>query len=166
MCNVQESQSNPRTTLIDFNNAACPNSNGRSQVCCEEKDVKKDGKEENSFFDFEEEIFSNVEGPTCDQFSDIGYKCMPYQLCEDYTDDLLFLKQSEFVTIRSELSQQALAEIATCPDLSQVCCHDKKQSCNDFKDIDYRYVCYSKPNCFKKQYFSSSFLLTWGSLAC
>ena len=93
---------------------------------------------------FEEEIFSNNEGPTCDQFSDIGYKCMPYQLCEDYTDDLLFLKQSEFVTIRSELSQQALAEIATCPDLSQVCCHDKKQSCNDFKDIDYRYFCYSQ----------------------
>ena len=142
MCNMQESESNPRTTLIDFDNAACPNSNGRSQVCCEEKNVKKDDEEEeNTFFNFEEEIFSNVEGPTCDQFSDIGYKCMPYQLCEDYTDDLLFLKQSEFVTIRSELSQQALAEIATCPDLSQVCCHDKKQSCNDFKDIDYRYAC-------------------------
>ena len=51
-CNVQESLSNPRTTLIDFNNAACPNSNGQSQVCCEEKKVKKEG---NTFFDFEEE---------------------------------------------------------------------------------------------------------------
>ena len=138
-CDMQESQSNPRTTLIDFDNAACPNSNGRSQVCCEEKNVKKDEeKEENIFFDFEEEIFSNDEGPTCDLFSDIGYKCMPNQLCEDYSDGLSIFEKSKIPTIRSELSQQALAETATCPDLSQVCCHDKKQSCNDFKDIDYR----------------------------
>ena len=137
---MQESQSNPRTTLIDFNNnAACPDSNGQSQVCCEEKNVKKD--EENIFFGFEEEIFSNDEGPTCDLFSDVGYKCMPNQLCEDSSDDLSIFKQSKTVTIRSELTQQALAEIATCPDLSQVCCHDKKQSCNEFKDIDYRYAC-------------------------
>ena len=140
-CNVQEPESNPRSTLIDFNNAACPNSNGQSQVCCEEKNVKKDEKEENTFFDFEEEIFSNDEGPTCDLFSDVGYKCMPNQLCEDSSDDLSIFKQSKTVTIRSELTQQALAEIATCPDQSQVCCHDKKQSCNDFKDIDYRYAC-------------------------
>jgi hypothetical protein len=139
MCNVQEPESNPRSTLIDFNNAACPNSNGRSQVCCEEKNVKKD--EENILVDFEEEIFSNDEGPTCDLFSDVGYKCMPNQFCEDSSDDLSIFKQSKTVTIRSELTQQALAEIATCPDLSQVCCHDKKQSCNDFKDIDYRYAC-------------------------
>ena len=138
-CNVQEPESNPRSTLIDFNNAACPNSNGRSQVCCKEKNVKKD--EENIFFGFEEEIFSNDEGPTCDLFSDVGYKCMPNQLCEDSSDDLSIFKQSKTVTIRSELTQQALAEIATCPDLSQVCCHDKKQSCNEFKDIDYRYAC-------------------------
>jgi hypothetical protein len=137
---VQEPESNPRSTLIDFNNAACPNSNGQSQVCCEEKNVKKD--EENTFFKFEEEIFSNDEGPTCDLFSDVGYKCMPKQLCEDSSDDLSIFKQSKTVTIRSELTQQALAEIATCPDLSQVCCHDKKQSCNEFKDIDYRYACY------------------------
>ena len=137
---MQESQSNPRTTLIDFNNnAACPDSNGQSQVCCEEKNVKKD--EENIFFGFEEEIFSNDEGPTCDLFSDVGYKCMPNQLCEDSSDDLSIFKQSKTVTIRSELTQQALAEIATCPDQSQVCCHDKKQSCNEFKDIDYRYAC-------------------------
>ena len=140
-CNVQEPESNPRSTLIDFNNAACPNSNGQSQVCCEEKNVKKDEEKENSFFDFEEEIFSNDEGPTCDLFSDVGYKCMPNQLCEDSSDDLSIFKQSKTVTIRSELTQQALAEIATCPDLSQVCCHDKKQSCNEFKDIDYRYAC-------------------------
>ena len=136
---MQEPESNPRSTLIDFNNADCPNSNGQSQVCCEEKNVIKD--EENTFFDFEEEIFSNDEGPTCDLFSDVGYKCMPNQLCEDSSDDLSIFKQSKTVTIRSELTQQALAEIATCPDLSQVCCHDKKQSCNEFKDIDYRYTC-------------------------